>query len=71
MGCQSGIASKANYVFAVKENQPTLHVEISEYFRFLDEARRTFPRTCGKVSWKKTMGVRSAGASVLPATLGF
>ena len=44
MGCQSHIASKirskkADYVIAVKENRPTLHAEIREYFRFLDEKR--------------------------------
>jgi len=44
MGCQSEIASKirskkADYVLAVKENQPTLYNEIREYFQFLDEKR--------------------------------
>ena len=42
MGCQTGIASKirskkADYVFAVKENQPALFREIRDYFRFLEE----------------------------------
>jgi predicted transposase YbfD/YdcC len=44
MGCQSEIATKirskqADYVLAVKENQPTLYEEIKEYFRFLDEGK--------------------------------
>ena len=44
MGCQSEIATKirskrADYVLAVKENQPTLHEEIKEYFQYLDEAK--------------------------------
>jgi len=44
MGCQSQIASKirskkADYVLAVKENQPTLFQEIQDYFQFLDEPR--------------------------------
>jgi predicted transposase YbfD/YdcC len=42
MGCQTEIAAKirskqADYVLAVKENQPVLHEEIKEYFTFLDE----------------------------------
>jgi predicted transposase YbfD/YdcC len=42
MGCQTEIAAKirskqADYVLAVKENQPVLHGEIKEYFTFLDE----------------------------------
>jgi len=45
MGCQSEIArkipsTKADYVLAVKKNQPTLCNEIRQYFRFLDD-------TCG------------------------
>ena len=45
MGCQTEIAAKirskgADYVLAVKENRPTLHREIAEYFRHLDEAKR-------------------------------
>jgi predicted transposase YbfD/YdcC len=45
MGCQSEIAAKirlkkADYVLAVKENQPTLHEEIKDYFTFLDEGGR-------------------------------
>jgi hypothetical protein len=45
MGCQSEIAAKirskkAGYVLAVKENQPTLHEEIKDYFTFLDEGQR-------------------------------
>jgi len=44
MGCQAEIAAKirskgADYVLAVKENRPTLHGEIAEYFRHLDEAK--------------------------------
>jgi predicted transposase YbfD/YdcC len=44
MGCQSEIAAKirskqADYVLAVKENQPTLYEEIKEYFTFLDEGK--------------------------------
>ena len=44
MGCQREIAAKirskqADYVLAVKENQPTLHKEIQEYFTLLDERR--------------------------------
>ena len=44
MGCQSEIAAKirskqADYVLAVKENQPVLHEEIKEYFMFLDEGK--------------------------------
>ena len=43
MGCQAEIAAKirskgADCVLAVKENRPTLHGEIAEYFRHLDEA---------------------------------
>ena len=43
-GCQTEIAAKirskeADYVLAVKENRSTLHNEIREYFRFLDEKR--------------------------------
>jgi predicted transposase YbfD/YdcC len=30
-------AKKADYVLAVKENQPILHGEIKEYFEYLDE----------------------------------
>jgi predicted transposase YbfD/YdcC len=42
MGCQTEIAAKirskqADYVLAVKENQPVLHEGIKEYFTFLDE----------------------------------
>jgi predicted transposase YbfD/YdcC len=45
MGCQTAIAEKirekkADYVLAVKENQPTLYEEIKEYFEYLD-----FPQT--------------------------
>jgi len=44
MGCQTEIAAKirskqADYVLAVKENQPVLHEEIKEYFEFLDEGK--------------------------------
>ena len=44
MGCQAETAAKirskgADYVLAVKENRPTLHGEIAEYFRHLDEAK--------------------------------
>ena len=43
MGCQTEIAEaivagKADYVLAVKENQPTLHAGISD---FLDQWRTT------------------------------
>jgi len=46
MGCQTEIAAKirlkqADYVLAVKENQPVLYEEIKEYFEFLDEGKRT------------------------------
>jgi predicted transposase YbfD/YdcC len=42
MGCQRKISEKiiekeADYVFAVKMNQPTLHEEISEYFQWAGE----------------------------------
>ena len=45
MGCQTEIASKirskgADYALAVKENQPTLHEEIREYFEMLDDGKR-------------------------------
>jgi predicted transposase YbfD/YdcC len=45
MGCQTEIAAKirskqADYVLAVKENQPTLYEEIKEYFDLVDEGRR-------------------------------
>jgi len=45
MGCQAETAAKirskgADYVLAVKENRPTLHEEIAEYFRHIDEAKR-------------------------------
>jgi predicted transposase YbfD/YdcC len=41
MGCQTDIAEKiqdkkADYILAVKENQPTLHEEISGYFSWLE-----------------------------------
>ena len=44
MGCQSEIAQKirskkADYVLAVKENQPILYEEIKEYFVYLDEGK--------------------------------
>jgi predicted transposase YbfD/YdcC len=42
MGCQTEIAAKirskqADDVLSVKENQPTMHEEIQEYFKYLDE----------------------------------
>jgi predicted transposase YbfD/YdcC len=42
MGCQTAIADKirerqADYILAVKENQPLLYQDIREYFEYLDE----------------------------------
>jgi predicted transposase YbfD/YdcC len=44
MGCQKAIAEriikgKADYVLAVKENQPGLYEQIKEYFEWMDEGR--------------------------------
>jgi predicted transposase YbfD/YdcC len=42
MGCQTAIAAKirarhADYILAVKENQPTLFQDLRDYFEYLDE----------------------------------
>jgi predicted transposase YbfD/YdcC len=44
MGCQTGIAKKiqeknADYILAVKDNQPTLHEDIVEYFAWLEKEK--------------------------------
>ena len=46
MGCQREIASKirekkADYVLALKENHPTLHEEVQDYFDWLEQKRPT------------------------------
>jgi predicted transposase YbfD/YdcC len=43
MGCQTAIAQRirqkeANYILAVKENQPTLYQDIRDYFEYLEQA---------------------------------
>lgn len=61
MGCQMEIAKKirekeANYVLAVKDNQPTLHEDIQEYFQWLEnEAPRDESLTNGRAILKKGM----------------
>lgn len=42
MGCQTGIAAKirdagADYVLALKDNQPTLHEDVSDYFDWIEK----------------------------------
>lgn len=44
MGCQTDIAKKiregkANYVLALKDNQPTLHEDVREYFDWIEEEK--------------------------------
>lgn len=54
MGCQKDIAAKirekkADYVLAVKDNQETLHEDISEYFDWIEKAA---PKSESTGSWK-------------------
>jgi hypothetical protein len=64
MGCQKEIvkkirAQKADYVLAVKENQPMLYQEIKEYFEYLDDETTkelSSLRTCGKAGLRKAGG---------------
>jgi predicted transposase YbfD/YdcC len=52
MGCQTAIAEQirkkqADYILAVKENQPTLHTDIREYFEYL-ESKEGMRETCDR-----------------------
>jgi hypothetical protein len=67
MGCQTAIAEKirkkkADYVLAVKENQPTLYANIRDYFDYLERMPvRIPPPMNGPVNWKKTTGGLNGG----------
>jgi predicted transposase YbfD/YdcC len=62
MGCQKEIvkqirARKADYVLAVKENQPMLYEEIKEYFEYLDDRQtRTMPEDLWESEVEKDHG---------------
>jgi predicted transposase YbfD/YdcC len=62
MGCQTAIAEKireleANYVLAVKENQPELYNGIREYFEYLGEQKcRELPQDIWKSGIEKEHG---------------
>jgi predicted transposase YbfD/YdcC len=52
MGCQAAIAEKirergADYILAVKENQPSLYADIRDYFEYL-ESKEGCGESCGK-----------------------
>jgi predicted transposase YbfD/YdcC len=54
MGCQTDIAAKvrekgADYVLAVKDNHPTLHEDINEYFNWIEKEH---PKSEAVDSWK-------------------
>jgi predicted transposase YbfD/YdcC len=57
MGCQTNIAAairekEADYVLAVKDNQPTLHEDIAEYFRWME---RENPRDAVCEIWRSPL----------------
>ena len=63
MGCQKEIAEKArergaDYVLAVKDNQPHLHEDLSDHFDKVLEDEETLPRTQRHATKEKNRGRR-------------